>query len=330
MYAIPEFKGPFHELIPEFIRYKRALGYSYGKNMVCRLAEMNRFLLQNRLISEIAIPESAFNLWISLRNNETTSNQEKRYTAIHGFAKFLIQNGYQNIFDSDNPVCKHNDFVPYIYSKEEISKLFEVSDSFKTESMAYIYRHGAMLPVILRLLYSTGMRISEVLALKLKDVEWKSGRINIRDGKNHVNRMISVSASMKHVLDEYRKKISFFSNEDFLFHGRDNRPYSYGIVHYVFRQVLKAAGIVPRASGKYPRIHDLRHGFAILALEQMELQGYDMYTSLPLLSKYLGHKTIVETEHYVRLTKSSLSKITTAAADYSPDLFPRMVEDCDE
>lgn len=330
MYAIPEFKGPFHELIPEFIRYKRALGYNYGKNMVCRLAEMNRFLLQNRLISEIAISESAFNLWISLKNNETTSNQEKRYAAIHGFAKFLIQNGYQNIFDSDNPVCKHNDFVPYIYSKEEISKLFEVCDRFKAESMAYLYQHSTMLPVILRLLYSTGMRISEVLALKFKDVKWKSGRINIRDGKNHVDRMISISTSMKYVLDEYRKKINFFSEEDYLFHGRDNRPYSYGIVNRVFRQVLTAAGIVPRASGKYPRIHDLRHGFAILALEQMEKQGYDMYTSLPLLSKYLGHKTIIETEHYIRLTRSNLSKITATAADYSPDLFPCLEEDFDE
>lgn len=108
MYPIPDFKGTFRELIPEFIMYKRALGYNYGKSMVYRLAEMNRFFIQNGINSEIAIPKSIFNCWISLKGNETSSNQEKRYSEIHGFAKFLIQNGYCNIYDSDNPVCKRD------------------------------------------------------------------------------------------------------------------------------------------------------------------------------------------------------------------------------
>lgn len=228
MYPIPEFKGPFRELIPEFIMNKRSLGYNYGKSMVCRLAEMNRFFIQDGIISEIAIPEPVFDRWISLKNNETSSNQEKRYTAIQGFAKFLIQNRYRNIYDSDNPVCKRDDFVPYIYSKEEIGKIFEAADSFKTVHTAYAYNHGAMLPVLLRLLYSTGMRISEALALNFKDVDWKSGNLYIWDGKNHVSRMISVSASMKHVLDRHRKTMTFVSDGDYLFHGYDGRPYSYG------------------------------------------------------------------------------------------------------
>lgn len=187
-----------------------------------------------------------------------------------------------------------------------------------------------MFPVLLRLLYSTGMRISEALALKIKDIDWKNGNLHIWNGKNHVSRLISVSASMKHVLDRYRRTMPFVLDEDYLFHGYDGRSYSYAIVNHVFHQMLTAAEIAPRASGKYPRIHDLRHLFAIRALEQMEQKGYDLYTSLPLLSKYLGHKTIIETEYYIRLTQSSLSKITAAVAGYSPDLFPKLDGDQDE
>jgi integrase len=136
--------------------------------------------------------------------------------------------------------------------------------------------------------------------------------------------MICVSATMKQILEKYRNTITFVSDVDYLFHGYDGRPYPYETVNHIFRQVLVRAGIAPRASGKYPRIHDLRHVMAIRALEQMEQKGYDLYSSLPLLSKYLGHKTIIETEYYIRLTQSSFSRITAAADSYSPDLFPRL------
>jgi len=325
MYTIPEFKGPFRELIPQFINYKRALGYDYGRTIVYRLLAMNRFFLSNG-IRGIEIPEDIFIRWINLNDDETASNQQKRYTVIHGFAKFLIQNKYPNIYDTPNPVHKKDDFVPYIYSDDEILKIFRAADNFSINHKAY--DHSIMLPVLLRLLYSTGMRISEALNLKLRDVDFDKGNLYIWDGKNHVDRMISISTSMKRVLASYREKMMFFSADNYLFHGCDGQPYSYGVVRHVFHLVLSMAGISRRPSGNYPRIHDVRHVFSVRALEQMERQGYDLYTSLPLLSKYLGHKSIIETEYYIRLTQSSFSRITDLAYSYSPHLFPRM-EGCE-
>lgn len=324
MYLIPEFDGPFGELLTQFINYKRSLGYDYGKSIVCRLAEMNRFFIA-RGITKIVISKPIFDEWVSLKNNEVFSTQEKRYIAIHGFAKFLILNGYQNVYVQENPVIKRDSrFIPYIYSEDEIQRLFRAADHFTTEKKAYAYAHSTMLPVLLRLLYSTGLRISEALGLKLREVEFQRGNLMIWDSKNHVSRMVSVSASMTNVLREYREKIHFVGENDFLFHGYDGSQYSYTAVNNVFHKVLQDAGISRRASGELPRIHDLRHVFAIRALEQMQAKGYDLYTSLPLLSKYLGHKSIVETEYYIRLTQSSFSLLTRAVDSYSPDLFPRL------
>lgn len=65
----------------------------------------------------------------------------------------------------------------------------------------------------------------------------------------------------------------------------------------------------------------LRHTFCVRALEQMQAKGFDLYTSLPLLSKYLGHKHITETEYYLRLLDEHFGEILAKAAAYQPMLY---------
>jgi integrase/recombinase XerD len=186
------------------------------------------------------------------------------------------------------------------------------------------YNHTLMFPILIRLLYSSGLRISEALNLRFVDVDFERGNLMIWESKNHVSRMVTLSTSMKNVLDSYRTKMNYAFETDLLFQGYDGQPYSYQTVLYVFHQVLNNAGIPYRPSGKLPRIHDLRHVFSIRALEQMHEKGYDLYTSLPLLTKYLGHRSVTETEHYVRLTKSSYCKITEAVSQNLIHLIPEV------
>ena len=181
-----------------------------------------------------------------------------------------------------------------------------------------------MIPVLLRLLYSTGLRISEALAIRLHDIDIPKGTISLIDGKNHVGRNIVVSPSMKRVLETYLAKMTFSGVNDYLFHGHDGRAYTVCMARITFHRILNQAGIQRRPSGKYPRLHDLRHLFSTRALEQMADKGYDLYTSLPLLCKYLGHKSIIETEYYIRLTQNRFTQITRSSSDYAPNLFPNV------
>lgn len=321
MYPIPEFEGPFCKLIPEFIRFKRSLGYDYGKQMIYNLIKMNHFLISNQ-ITKVEIPEDLYKKWIQLRVNEAVSTQQKRYTAIHGFADFLLRNGYSGIFDTENPVSKKENYIPYIYSDDEIDRLFRAADHLDFSMERCKFNHQNMFPVLLRLLYSTGMRISEVLNLKLKDIDLCRGCIYIWDSKNHVSRMVATSVSMKDILNRYADSVSFTSLDSYFFHGKNGCSYSYGAVRFVFRWVLLSARVNKRADDNYPRLHDFRHLFSIKALENMEKKGYDLYTAIPLLSRYLGHKSITETEYYIRLTQNSHDRITTASKNYCPNLFP--------
>lgn len=88
MYAIPEFDGPFRELIPQFIKYKRSLGYDYGRTIVYRLLAMNRFFLCNG-IRKIEIPEDIYIRWINLKDDETRQTNKsdiRRYMVLQNFS----------------------------------------------------------------------------------------------------------------------------------------------------------------------------------------------------------------------------------------------------
>jgi integrase len=329
MYPIPEFEGSFCELLPEFILYKRSLGYDYGKAMVYRLVEMNHFF-RTKNISEIRIPEEVYLKWIAVRDHESTSNQQKRYCAIHGFALFLRSHGYTDVYDTDNPVLKKTSFTPYLFTAEEIMRILFCADHFSYIRSNTVYDNGRMMPVLLRLLYSTGFRISEALGLRLRDIDITEGHITVIDGKNHSGRAVVISDSMKHVLNNYLQRISILDLDAYIFQGKGGRQYSVSAARYAFHHILKKAGIPKRPSGHYPRLHDFRHLFAVRALEQMAEKGYDLYTSLPLLCKYLGHKSILETEYYLRLTQSHYAVITSAAVSYTPNLFPRVEVNRDE
>jgi Site-specific recombinase XerD len=323
MYRTLDFDDPFKDELTHFVNHKRALGYDYGKSMTARLAEMNRFFREQGL-TDVKIPKMVYMNWIQLKENETTSNQEKRYCAIHGFAQFLIVRGYSDVYDTENPVIQRNEFTPYIYTEDEITRIFNGADNYLSGHKPTFFDNSRMIPVLLRLLYSTGMRISESLAIRLCDVDIDKGAISLLDGKNHIGRVVIVSASMRRILEKYICATDFFGEDEYLFHGYDGRPYTVSTVRHIFHRILDKVGIQRRFSGKYPRLHDFRHLFAIRALEQMVEKGYDLYTSLPLLCKYLGHKSIIETEYYIRLTKNQYSQITNATSKYAPHLFPDM------
>ena len=161
-----------------------------------------------------------------------------------------------------------------------------------------------ILPALIRLLYATGLRISEALSLKNQDVHLNDKSIIVRDSKNGKERLIPISSSLSEVLTEYvryRKLLPLTkpaSNRFFitLCGGSCNRDHIDGW----FRKVIWAAGISRNLRG--PRLHDLRHTFSVHSLALMAEQGIDLYCSLPTLSTYLGHQSLEATNAYVRLT----------------------------
>jgi integrase len=97
-----------------------------------------------------------------------------------------------------------------------------------------------------------------------------------------------------------------------------------GSVYNWFRKILIAAGIPHEGEHKGPRVHDLRHSYAVHALEKMARSGLDLYYSLPILSASLGHKHIQSTENYVRLTAEMYPNLLKDEKAICATLFPKL------
>jgi integrase len=92
----------------------------------------------------------------------------------------------------------------------------------------------------------------------------------------------------------------------------------------MFKKFMKLAGIFPEGLVG-PRVHDIRHTYAVHALEKMINEGQDIYCTLPILSRFLGHRCIESTEKYLRLTKEAYSSIIDATTPLYIDVFPEVV-----
>jgi integrase len=154
------------------------------------------------------------------------------------------------------------------------------------------------------LLYTTGLRIGEALALNIKDFYPQSTRLHIREGKFHKSRWVPLSSSTCATLKNYiHKRQNLMPSADnaplfiSLRHSRLHRS----TVYQTFCVLLKKCGI-HKSKGHGPRIHDLRHTFAVHCLLKWYGDGQDINTRLPALATYMGHVDISSTQIYIQAT----------------------------
>ena len=324
MKKLPEFSGPFKDIIPKYIEYRKAQGIKISAPFVYHLRRMDLFF-KKMGVTEPEITREMYDEWTKIVPPEKESNTQKRQSTIRSFAKYLVSMGYENIYTGyDDTRIFKRDFIPYIFSREEIERMFSVLSSKCENNPCY---DNDAFRIAMLLYYCCGLRKSEAQSLKVKNVDFDTGKITILSGKNDVSRIIVVSDSLLGVLQEYRDSyLSCADLDENLFHGSKSKRYTDSMLYQKFHRLLEEAGIPHRADGGRQRLHDMRHTFCVRALEQMQEKGFDLYTSLPLLSVYLGHKHITETEYYLRMLDEHFGTILDKSSTYSPNMFPK----CDD
>ena len=319
--GLPEFKGPFAERIVEYIHYKRAQGYKLHGPMVYRLREMDLFFLEMG-VREIKITREMYDAWTAPKPTEKATTTQKRQNAVRGFANYLVLLGYKDIYTGhdDNRIFKR-DFIPYVFSRDEISRMFHALSRLCINAPGH---NSDTFRMAMLLYYCCGFRKSEVQNLRVGDIEFQTGRITILNGKNDVSRIVVASDSLLGELQTYYNK--YLRNADpgvFFIHGPKSRRYTESMLYGNFHWLLSEAAIPPKPDGGRQRLHDVRHTFCVRALEQMQEKGFDLYTSLPLLSTYLGHKHITETEYYLRMMEEHFGGILEKSDSCHPGIFPK-------
>ena len=318
------FDGPFADVIPAYVQYKRSCGYKVAEAELYRLREIDRFFKEMG-VSDPVITREMYEKWSEVRDGERPVNTGRRRTVLSMLAKYLISIGFKNIYTCSNePKSFESDYIPYVFSREEISRIFSIMDKNCIENPGYV---SDAFRTMVSMYYCCGFRKSEVVMLRLQDVDFQTGKVTVLNGKNNVSRIVIVSDSLLFRMRSFREKYHpALQPEDFLFYGAQHRekPFSKNTLYNMYHKLLKEAGIPDRPDGRIHRLHDMRHTFCVFALEQMQEKGFDLYTSIPLLSTYLGHKHIRETEYYLRLVENRHCSVLEKANAYTPGLFPKI------
>lgn len=309
-----------------FIAMKQALGYVSLRTEWIFL-ELDKFFLEGK-VAALGITREQVDQWRATRINDAPPTLYTKYCVLAQFCRFMCKVGYDSYVPRIPPNIAKNSFTPYIYSDREISAIFNACDGLRLYD-GHMTTIQFIIPAIIRLLYGTGLRVSEALSLKNKDVDLEKRSIHIRKAKNGEERLIPLSDSLAKVLGQYlnyrdRIPVPNISCANGFFFISPNGTYcKSGSVYTWFRKVLSEVGIPHQGDHKGPRLHDLRHTFAVHSMVKMVRSGMDLYYSLPLLSVFLGHKTLGSTEHYVRLTAEVYPDLLKVQEGIGAYVFPK-------
>ena len=193
-------------------------------------------------------------------------------------------------------------FVPHIYTEDELQRIFTAIDEYAATPAldGQYYPQRDKYPVIFRILYSTGMRIDEVLNLKVKDVDLDKKTFTILNAKNHSERIIPVHENTIRRLRNYMIKKEIYRIDQYIFSNRYGEHIDKSTVDSFFLRFLQFAGIPHPRNG--PRVHDFRHTFCVHRLRDWVLEGRNINALFPYLCAYMGHADTRCTEYYLRLT----------------------------
>jgi site-specific recombinase XerD len=196
---------------------------------------------------------------------------------------------------------------PHIYSASEVQGLLAAAAGLPPPNSLrpHTYR------TLLGLLYSTGIRIGEALALNLEDFHREEQNLYVAVGKFRKARWVSLSGTTSEALGQYVEKRQPLGPGEPgapLFLDRYGRRLCHSTVHTTFLRLLRQCGI-PHHRDTGPRIHDLRHTFAVHRLLAWYRDGQDVNARLPWLATYLGHVDIRSTQVYLHATAELLEQV---------------------
>ncbi len=292
-----EFSSAFAEEIRNYISDRTAAGYNQNGSRTY-LIQFDRFCNEQRITEPVFTVNNA-SVWLEQRDTESHTTHYSRINASKHFLTYLNIKGY-DVYAVRDIKYKGTDFQPHIYTDDEVQKYFAAVDAHFSVSNR---KDALQYPVLFRILYCCGTRINETLGIKKEDVDLEKGILKLNESKNNKLRYVVCGEDLRNLLNIYANRCFYLLNDDdYIFNNANGGRLDEKTVYENHRDFLRKAGIPYVGAGEGPRIHDWRHHMAVYSFKQMTDSGLDMYVALPILSAYLGHKTIFATEKYVRLT----------------------------
>ena len=281
--------------------------------------------------AEKEIPESVIESWIKHVSKGISINTVSQYVHnIRQLLLYLVNSGYSCYIP--RTVMTHDTYVPYLYSDEDMERIFMAADSMMSSKATKNRNVENEMPLILRLLYCCGLRVGETVNIKVGDVDFERNLITLRVTKKYKQRMVPYENSLSDIIYRYCVSMEILNDsEAYLFPTDDRyRHISAGSVGNYYRIIRVKAGISNEGlvkNGRGACLHCFRHAFAVRSFAKNERNGIKASESVPFLSTYLGHDSLYETEKYLKYGGNYFEDVLTKFADYTDGLFPEVTFD---
>ena len=186
------FHSPYRDYFYKYVEYKRGTGRKYGRGSIFMIQELERFFNRHphvpvtEMLSKTAVEE-----FVAKRQKESLKTQYMRMNFIHDFAIFVNEcGGTAYVYPAEQYVKIKSDFCPYIFTHEEIRRLFEIVDHLPYRKIQPKYHF--IYPMLFRILYGCGLRLNEALLLKIEDVDSIQGVLYLPNTKNGSQRCVTL------------------------------------------------------------------------------------------------------------------------------------------
>lgn len=277
----------------DYIALRRALGYKL-KQPAKLLAQFLTYLEdlgEDRLTIETAIA------WATLPKDADRSWLSYRLSVVRSFATHLCAiDPTTEVPPADLLPWRRCRATPFLYSDEEITSLTSATALLCAPHRVATYR------TLIGLLAVTGMRVGEAIGLDRGDFDAIHGLLIVRKGKFGKSRELPLHPSTVDALGRYlrrRDRPRSAASIPALFVSTAGTRLLYCNVQSAFRHLVRQVGLEPRSASCRPRLHDLRHSFAVHTVLDGYREGGDTEARLALLSTYLGHVDPSKTYWYL-------------------------------
>jgi site-specific recombinase XerD len=305
------------QLITQYIHYRQSLGEKFRTNeyylkAFCKLVESNTDIQ--------SISLDIINNFLYGNTQTVTSSWFAKHAALSGFYQYALTRNYVTKVPLPSILPKRPQaFIPYIYSQNELKLLFDTALTYQ-KNKSCILPYTVQTALILT--YVLGLRIHETLSLTLQNIDMENAVITIEQSKFYKSRLVPFNIQVKDAIAKYlawridqRQPQSL---ESPLFIGKNAQEFNINTMQYIFQRIRAKANIKRDDTSRYqPRIHDLRHSFAVHRLTSWYREKKDVQQLLPILSTYIGHKCLADTTVYLTMTDDLLHEANIRFEEYT-------------
>lgn len=308
------------ELIDSYVSHKRSLGMRFDAT-----AKLLRSF--QRATGPVEVEQINQEMMRSfLDRSHLRASWHTKYYALNGLFRFAVRRGLRDASPLPYLIPKRPAYAtPYIYSPEELRRLLDATAILDGHNPKNGQGPGVApetFRTLILLLYGTGLRLSEALALITDDVDLSAPCVVVRNTKFFKTRLLPIGPKLASALARYAESrialVRRVPTTTAFFLHRSGKAIARQTAERYFRIIRDRIGL-KRRDGAYfhPRLHDLRHTFAVHRLVAWYRSGADVQRLLPQLSTYLGHLGVAETQHYLTMTPELLREASRRFETYA-------------